>query len=319
MQRSNSFVAIARFGVFSIIALIVPERLWPAAGRALARLSVMTRLIKRRQLFREARAILGETVTMPEMVSVEIAKSAHAFATAFNVMGQHFSKGLDPTIRVRGTEHIDAALANGKGGILWVCPFQYAPLIAKMGLYRAGVPVSHLSRPPHGYGTSRVALAYLNRFWTDIEDRYLKERLIMAPGKEVAILRALRARLRDNGIVSITLGSEAKQTRTVPCLGGHLTVATGPLNLSLVSGAPLLPVYTVRESDGAFTVTVDRPLAIPAADDRELRFASILRELAGRLEPLISSDPSQASDWGMLTVRRPQVLPLPHEPGGGDL
>jgi len=170
--------------------------------------------------------------------------------------------GWRPRMRVEGAAHIDAALAGGKGAILWISEFQYHSLVAKMAIDRAGYRVSHLSRPTHGFSMSPWGRRRLNPLRTDVEDRFLRERVRLDEGQTVTAMRTLRRRLGENGIVSITVGREAVQTVEVPFFGGAMKVATGPISLAAASGAPLLPVQTLRERGGAFRVVVEPPLPL---------------------------------------------------------
>src|SRR5690606_4301222 len=78
----------------------------------------------------------------------------------------------------------------------------------------------------------------------------------------VAALRTLARKLSDNGVVTITVGADAVRKHSTPFPGGSLTVGTGPITLALSSGAPLLPVITLRRGPGEFTVIVE-PDVVP--------------------------------------------------------
>ena len=104
--------------------------------------------------------------------------------------------GWSPQITVTGTEHLHVALAAGRGAVLWVAPFVFAPLVAKRGLHQAGFSVHHLSRPSHGFSSTRLGMAVLNPIRTRIEDRYLAERItIPRSGETTAAIRTLARRL----------------------------------------------------------------------------------------------------------------------------
>jgi hypothetical protein len=65
--------------------------------------------------------------------------------------GTHRGGGV--RLSLRGTEHLAAARAAGRGVILWVVPTVAGPLVAKMALHGNGVGVHHLSHPHHGFST----------------------------------------------------------------------------------------------------------------------------------------------------------------------
>jgi len=302
MPRSHPLVALARLFVFTIVALLVPAKHWSRVALWIAPILVLTRRSKLAENGRRLEGVLNRKFSPAEVREFEAKKSAHGIATFARIMGHHFSKGLEPEIRINGTEYVEDALKAGQGAIFWIASLEHMTLISKMGFAQAGYAVSHLSREGHGYGTSAFACKYLNHFATDIEDRYIRERLTMIRNREMPILRILRERLKENGLVSIVVGSDGNQTRTLPCLGGRLKVATGAPNLSFASGAPLLPVFVLRQPDGSFDMTIDQPLSMPEDDDREQRTDIVLKELISRFEPFIVATPDQWSTWADLSA-----------------
>lgn len=304
MPNKNPLVALTRFILFFVVARFTPERKWLGVARFLARFSsILRRLITRHEID-DIAAILGRTLTRTEARKIEIDRSAHFFLTAFLTLGQRFAKDRSANIRVHGLENIVAAKEAGNGAILWVCPLLYASMIVKMGLHRKGIEVSHLSRESHGFGPSRIAVRHLNRHWVYGENLYLKERLVMTADNETGALRGLRRCLRDNGVVSVTVGTEGKKRRSTPFLGGTLTVAIGAPSLAVSTGAAVLPVYALRDDEGGFDVTIDRPLAAGSVGSRDAQFDRMLKDFAGRLEPLVARNPGQWGNWGIFQPLR---------------
>ena len=76
---------------------------------------------------------------------------------------------------LQGREHLDEALGRGKGCVLWVAHFVFAPNIAKLALHDAGYKVSHLSRLDHGFSSTRFGIKWLNPVRSRFEDRLLAE------------------------------------------------------------------------------------------------------------------------------------------------
>jgi lauroyl/myristoyl acyltransferase len=218
-----------------------------------------------------------------------------AFGHEARLLGlrEHWPGNRAHDIRITGEAVLRDALASGKGVILWVAPFVFASLVTKMGLHAAGYSVSHLSRPTHGFGTSPRAIRWINPVWTKIEERYLRERIVMSAGRQTAALKTLRARLAENQIVSITVGDEGLQTIPVDLLGGTLRLATGPMSLAESSGAPLVPVFTVCTAPGEFTVELQSPLALAGEGGREARFLHVGQQYAQRLAPIVTRFPGQ--------------------------
>jgi len=265
-----------RVGAAFLVSWFVPAGLWLPITRALGRLTVR----------------FGDTrhAVTPEVAAERIA-TGHAsrlYGLRLYRPGSH-----TPGIELRGADHLQRSLESGNGAILWVARFAFAPLLFKIALREAGWAVSHLSRPTHGFDASPFAVRWLNPVWTRIEERYVHERIVMAPGTETAALRTLRRRLADNRVVSITVGDEAVQTVGVPFLGETLRIATGPMNLATASGAALLPVFAARDADGRFFVDIQAPLDTHVPGDRGQRYDSIARQYTERLEPYVRRFPGQ--------------------------
>jgi KDO2-lipid IV(A) lauroyltransferase len=186
-----------------------------------------------------------------------------------------------PRTELVGREHLNAALAAGRGAILWLGPCIHTTLAVKVAFAAAGYAVSHLSRYQHGRFTSRFGIRVLNGITRRAEDLFLAERIVIGPGQTaVAATRALSKRLRNNGIVSITAGREGTEVR-VPLLNGTLVLANGAAKLALATGAALLPVLSFRQPDGVFRTIIDAPLQPDPAHGDAIR--SIHTAFAERL------------------------------------
>ncbi len=144
----------------------------------------------------------------------------------------------------------------------------------------------HLTRPSHGLSASRFGIRVLNRLWTRIEDRYLSERITIRGESTVGAMRTLRSRLRDNRVVSITVGDKAVKTVEVPFFNAKMKLATGPISLSLRHGAPLIPVFTIRSGDNGFEVIIGPPLSTGLKAIAGDGISVVANEYASRLEHL---------------------------------
>jgi lauroyl/myristoyl acyltransferase len=200
-----------------------------------------------------------------------------------------------PVVRWHGLDNIAAVTAKRSGAILWVSEFVYSSLITKMAFAKSGLRFNHLSRPGHGFSFSPFGIRFLNPLWRKVEDRYLAERIIIATNDSGEAVQILRARLAATELVSITVGLEARRTLTTKFLGGMIRVATGPIYLSHSSGAPILPVFTVRAEDGAYDVTVARPLLVEQTG--HVDYLSAIQAYASMLEPYVLSYPDQWNGW----------------------
>jgi lauroyl/myristoyl acyltransferase len=209
-------------------------------------------------------------------------------------------RGWRPPIRFIGEEHLAAALARRKGVILWASPFTYSHLVFKMALHLAGYRVTQLSRPAHGFGGSPVAIRLLNPVWMRVEERFLRERVMIRGADTAAAVKRVHERLAENGIVVITVGNEARRTTEVPFLRHRLRLAAGPASIARTSGATLLPAFAVRDADGSFEVTLESPLPLPPAGASREQFDETVMALGRRIETYARHCPEQWGGWNEL-------------------
>jgi lauroyl/myristoyl acyltransferase len=205
-----------------------------------------------------------------------------------------------PPIRLIGEGHLKAALARRKGVILWASPFLYSHLVFKMALHLSGYRVTQLSRPAHGFGGSRVAINVLNPVWMRVEERFLRERVMIRGADTQAPVKRLYERLAENGIVVITVGNEARHVSEVPFLRHRLRLAAGPVGIAQSSGATLLPAFAVRDADGAFEVTLEEPLPVPPLGAGREHFYATALALGRRIEAYARRFPEQWGGWNEL-------------------
>jgi hypothetical protein len=211
-------------------------------------------------------------------------------------------RGWRPPIRLIGEGHLKAALSRRKGVILWASPFLYSHLVFKMALHLSGYCVTQLSRPAHGFGGSPVALRLLNPVWMRVEERFLRERVMIRGADTAAAVKRLYERLAENGIVVITVGNEARHISEVPFLRHRLRLAAGPVSIAQSSGATLLPAFAVRDADGTFEVTLEAPLPVPQVGARGEQFYETAMVLGRRIEAYARRFPEQWGGWNELVT-----------------
>jgi hypothetical protein len=149
---------------------------------------------------------------------------------------------------------LDAALAAGRGAVVWVAPMIFSTLLAKIAMYEAGYRAAHLSMPWHGPARTRFGRWLVNAPAVAIEERFVERVIIPVEGRAGAALDELGRRLDCNRIVTITAVDNANRPLEVPFLSGSLRLGPGAPRLALAHRAPLLAAILARDAAGAFCV-----------------------------------------------------------------
>jgi KDO2-lipid IV(A) lauroyltransferase len=135
--------------------------------------------------------------------------------------------------------------------------------------------------------------------WLEKRERAFSADLILiARETSLASARMLATALRRNRLVVITADvAMGDRLIALPVLGETKRFATGMVNLARQCGAPLLPLFCVREADGRVRVVIEPPIPVPETGDRDTRVTAPLRAYAARLEHWLARHPEQYRSW----------------------
>jgi lauroyl/myristoyl acyltransferase len=273
---------VVRLCALTPIAWLAPQRWWPTACETLSRMQGRLLHARRRDLRQH---VPGYLPALTGMTAAAIAdhETAANYEGELALLRCYRPGGWRPDVRLEGSERLDAALAQGKGVVLWVEDIEFASLVVKRAFAERGYAVSHLSRPSHGFSNTPFARRFLNPIRWRVENRYLKQRLVLRRG-DLSGLRRLREELSAGGIVSITVGNNGSQVKAVPFFESDLELATGAVTVARAAGALLLPVFTHRVPSGAFEVRVEAPLDLSGSPDADAPFVQFAALLASYLK-----------------------------------
>lgn len=246
-----------------LVALLVPPALWPRltsvlalcrsqAGRVLSKGRAKTS--KRRAILG---AVLGKSLDDAEWARLQTRTSALEFEQNLWFYRALLLPRWRFPVEVHGRERIDAALASGRGVVLWVATSVFQTLAVKQALADCGYGVVQLSRPHHGVGGGESVLAtrFLDPLWRSVENRYLAGRCVLREEDTKDALNQLRDVLAGNGIVSIMITPQGRRPLRVPFRQAALRVAPGAPILARRTGAVLLPVVGTYVA-GVFVIRV---------------------------------------------------------------
>jgi lauroyl/myristoyl acyltransferase len=205
--------------------------------------------------------------------------------------------GYQPHISVDGLDHLRAALARGRGAVIW-CMRVGSATVIKLGFAQEGLALTHLSRAEHGSPTrTRLGIGVVAPLFRRVEDRALAERVQIPLGDSLTYLQTLSSRLAENRCVSIFGEHSGRQSVEVSILGIEMRLALGAPSIAWRAGAGLLTAYALRESAFHHRVVIEEELPVDRGMPRK-QFAELaVRRFAGRLEACVLRHPAEWHRW----------------------
>jgi Kdo2-lipid IVA lauroyltransferase/acyltransferase len=211
---------------------------------------------KRGEVTRHLRQVLGDELGQAE--AKRLARDVFRIRTCeiidlMRLRGQ--ARSLRGLVEVRGREHLDAALAEGKGAIL-CSPHSGSYICAFSLLHADGFPLTSIGRWWWNYPPGQSSVT--RRMWDFVyARRVLRHRQRPSiepwPGRVQVAVQAAAA-LRDNEVVTICSDApplEAERSRAVevPFLGRQASLLPGLVGLARLTGAPVLMASVHRAAD----------------------------------------------------------------------
>jgi len=294
---------VPRLGFQAVLAWLLPESVWWPLSRLFGRVNVFFHPKRTAAEEAEIAAVLAGTTADGMARRIATENWCNRFEERFQYMRSWRPGGWSPAIEIVGAEHVANALEEGRGIVLWGGNFSFKDLVARIAWRRLGLSVTLLARPIHGFSKTQFGIRYLNAVRRGIEDRYLGERLMVEEHETSGALKTMRARLKKNGVVSITVGNQGRRRTTARFLGGSLVLATGPLAMAHETGAALLAVHTLRLGTGRFRVIIEPPIKIAIGKDGAPDYAGAAQRYADMLGPVVLRDPGQWRGWRYTSAR----------------
>lgn len=183
-------------------------------------------------------------------------------------------------ITVKGLEHIEEALAQGKGLVLATAHFGSPDgliYLASLLSYRVTAPAEHL-RP------ERLFQYLLS----------LRERggitLLPADGPLLGLFRALKR----NEIVAVAADRDTTESGiTVDFFGAPARLPDGHVQLAMRTGAKLALAFGRREPDNTYTIEIHPPLELEDTGDFKRDVRANMEKVVSGLERVIRQCPEQ--------------------------
>ena len=295
-------VCEAAFFFFHGLLRLLPKSLFRGISYPFLRLFIKL-AIPRKRVVRNLSAAFGDSYTMATKVGIAKGVQEHFTENLLDCLSQlsdqeHTRRVID----ICGKEHLENALRKGKGVIALGAHLGNFVLVGtRLGL--EGYRCHTLFRFPKDARIEDLIAKFLPRYHQSV---------ISAAAKRTAVTKILDA-LKRNEIVHI-LGDNLKKGRVNASLfGQRVPSPRGPISLALRSGAPLVPMYLVRNYQGAMNLIIEPEMEMTRSGNLLDDIENNTRRMIFFLESLIRKYPDQ---WNWLTVRLWKQIPSGLSPAG---
>jgi KDO2-lipid IV(A) lauroyltransferase len=190
---------------------------------------------------------------------------------------------IDQHVDVVGEEHLQEALAGGKGAIMnsghlsnWEIG---AAVLARRGYPLVGVALPHPDPVLDAYfNCHRRARGYMV---VPTQGAYRKSMAVLKRNETVCFVGD-----RDVGFGGIE----------VEFFGRPTLLPQGPTRIALASGAPILPALVIRRPNDSFVLHIEPPLDVPTGGSRRRKGQIMTQAFARIVERYVRLFPTQ---WGV--------------------
>jgi len=221
----------------------------------------------------------SEIKKMAAEIGVEATKGA--FETIYSVSPR--KEEIYSTIFIEGKGYLDAALSKGNGVIALSAHLgNFAVMRGK--LISEGYPFSLVIKLPRDPGISQY-------FKMKMEQHNLK--FILADPATVSQKEILRTLRRNEVVCLIVDGDQKKGGVPVMLMGQEITMPSGPAILARRTGAPVVPMFIIRQKDNSQKITIEPPVDLIADEDQDKAVALLCQKFATIIEAYIKKYPTQ--------------------------
>lgn len=244
----------------------------------------------REEIIRTLKRVFGDQLS-PEKRS-RVARDFFRLRCCEIVDAMRFGRGraLGRLVEIHGLDHIEAALAAGKGAIL--CSVHFGSNYVSSSLLGAlGFPITIIA----GYSYDDDRVLPTQRFFNALIRSRLVVHLLQPEDFGVAAQAAIL--LRQNELITTMLdahGGPEEDTRriTVDFLNGKASLLSGAIKIAQVTGARAMMMFMRRSTDWQHQVLeISSPISV------EGDTATVFRRCFAILEAAIRRDPAHWRRW----------------------
>jgi len=167
----------------------------------------------------------------------------------FLLIGSLTPEEVRAMITITGRDHVDAALARGRGAIL---------ALPHMGSWDMAGSMAGI----WGYRVAAVAETFPGSLNDAVVETRSLHGLEVIPLKRTAV-RTINSVLDENGMVALLCDLPHGPGVDVRFVGRRAVVPSGPAAIACRRGTPILPIYCRRSESGGYHLHVDPPIEPP--------------------------------------------------------
>ncbi len=202
---------------------------------------------------------------------------------------------LESAVQFEGEHHLRDALAQGKGALILTAHLGNYDLVG-VALALRGFPLMIVSKP--------LKLKAIEKFW--MEERSVSGlEISLNHGSIKEILKALR----DGKVVVFVLDQYASSEQFwVEFFGRPASTLSAPAVLTQRTGAPVVPGFTHRDSDGTHVIEIQPVLPFEERGNRDQTIEHNTQRYTALIEAAIRRHPEQWT-WIHRRWKGPQLAP----------
>lgn len=265
-------------GMRAIVRLL-PLRTARLLGRWLGGLAYDLLGAQRRLTLNHLALAIGESVGPSQRVRIARAvfRNLGQNAMEWLLLSRLSTTDIQRLVTCDGIEHLRGALAQGNGAIALTAHFgnwELIPLFLRSLGFEGGVLARRLRYPEY------------ESFLIGLRGRYGVPTLVRGSLKEVATI------LRANQVIGMLPDQDIDSLEGVfvNFFGRPAYTPVGPAALSLMTGAPIIPCFLIREG-ARFRLAIEPPVAIPHRPDRAEAMARLTQSWSDVMESYIRCYP----------------------------
>lgn len=267
--------------------LVVLPKAWVlACGRSLGRFAFRRMKSRQQVAVDNLQMIYGDAMNPEARQQLARENFAHLGGMLLECLqAAGAPRRLSRWIRLEGEEHLQAALAKGKGVIL------FSGHVGNFVLMAAAVvpfcSLSFLFREPSQRDVARLY-------------RWLVGRLgigLIADNPRHACAVQMLKHIKSGGTVGMLIDQVETGGLYVDFMGKPAGSSLGAANLALRTGAPLVPIHCVRLPDGMLKAVVEPELAVKPTDSKRDAVTHVVAATNQKVAEWVWANPEQWF-WG---------------------